>query len=168
MRLFIAVEFDEAILNELAKLQSEWLTLGVRGNFTPPANLHLTLAFIGDYGMPEKILDVLDTVPFSPFSIHLDGVGNFDDLYWVGIAPNKELGTYVNRLRKALAQNGIPYDKKRFSPHITLIRRATLNCPLEKLLQNPPSATMEVSSVSLMSSTRGKNGMIYTKVGSVD
>ena len=168
MRLFIAVEFDDAVLNALTKIQSEWKTLGVRGNFTSPANLHLTLAFIGDYGMPDRILDVMDSVPFSPFFIRLDGVGNFDDLYWVGIAQNKELVTYVNRLRSALAQNGIPYDKKRFSPHITLIRRATLNCPLDKLLQNPTSATMEVTSVSLMSSTRGKNGMIYTKVGTVE
>lgn len=168
MRLFIAVEFDDSVLDVLKKLQSEWMSLGVRGNFTPLSNLHLTLAFIGDYGMPDRILDVMDCVPFSPFSLRLDGVGNFDDLYWVGIEPNKELGAYVSRLRKALAQNGIPYDKKRFSPHITLIRRAVLNCPLEELLQNPPCATMKITSISLMSSTRGKNGMIYTKIGSIE
>lgn len=167
MRLFIAVEFDESVRDALTKLQSEWKAMGMRGNFTPPANLHLTLAFIGDYGNPDRILDIMNSVPFSPFSIRLDGVGNFDDLYWAGIAPNKELSGYVNRIRNELANNGIPYDKKRFSPHITLVRRAILNCPVENLLQKPPCAEMEVTTVSLMSSTRGKNGMIYTKVGEI-
>lgn len=167
MRLFIAVEFDESMEEALTKVQSEWKAMGVRGNFTPPANLHLTLAFIGDYGKPDRILDVMNSVPFSPFSICLDGIGNFDDLYWAGIAPSKDLNTYVSRLRNALAKNGIPYDKKRFSPHITLIRRAIINCRVESLLQNPPCAAMEVTSVYLMSSTRGKNGMIYTKVGEI-
>ena len=56
MRLFIAVEFDESVRDALTKLQSEWKAMGMRGNFTPPANLHLTLAFIGDYGNPDRIL----------------------------------------------------------------------------------------------------------------
>ena len=167
MRLFIAVEFDESVRDALTKLQSEWKTMGMCGNFTPPTNLHLTLAFIGDYGKPDQILDIMHSVPFSPFSIRLDGIGNFGDLYWTGIASDKELIAYVSRLRSALAKNGIPYDKKRFSPHITLVRRAILNCPVEQLLQNTPCAAMEVTSVSLMSSTRGKNGMIYTRVGEI-
>lgn len=167
MRLFIAVEFEDSVKEALIKLQSEWKAMGMRGNFTPPANLHITLAFIGDYGNPDRILDIMNSVPFSPFSIRLDGIGNFDDLYWAGISPNKELSGYVNRLRNELANNGISYDKKRFSPHITLVRRAILNCPVENLLQKTPCAAMEVTTVSLMSSTRGKNGMIYTRVGEI-
>ena len=143
MRLFIAIEFDEEILQALTNLQSEWKVLGVRGNFTPVQNLHLTLAFIGEYGNPNAVLEAM-------------------------ILENNALSNYVRRLRRALAENAIPYDRKRFSPHITLVRRAEFNGSMEELLKNPPKGAMEVKSVSIMSSTRGKNGMIYTKVGGVE
>ena len=168
MRLFIAIEFDEEILQALTKLQSEWKVLGVRGNFTPVQNLHLTLAFIGEYGNPNAVLEAMNSVSFAPFSISLDGIGTFRDIYWAGIAANDALSNYVRRLRRALAENNIPYDRKRFSPHITLVRRAEFNRSIEDLLKNPPAGEMEVKSVSLMSSTRGKSGMIYTKVGGVE
>ena len=168
MRLFIAIEFDEEILSALTNLQSEWKVLGVRGNFTPVQNLHLTLAFIGEYGNPNFVSEVMNSVSFNPFSINLDGIGTFRDIYWAGIAANDALSNYVRRLRRALAENNIPFDRKRFSPHITLVRRAEFNRSIEELLKNPPNGEMEVKSVSLMSSTRGKSGMIYTKVGGVE
>lgn len=168
MRLFISIEFNEEILQALTKLQSEWKVLGVRGNFTPIQNLHLTLAFIGEYGNPNSVLETMNSVSFDPFSINLDGIGTFRDIYWVGIAENDSLSSYVRRLRRVLAENAVPYDRKKFSPHITLVRRAEFNGTIEELLKNPPNGAMEVNSVSLMSSTRGKSGMIYTKVGGVD
>ena len=168
MRLFIAIEFDEEILQALTKLQSEWKVSGVRGNFTPVQNLHLTLAFIGEYGNPNAVLEAMNSISFDPFSINLDGIGTFRDIYWAGIAANDALSNYVRRLRRALAENNIPYDRKRFSPHITLVRRAEFNRSIEELLKNPPNGEMEVKSVVLMSSTRGKSGMIYTKVGGVE
>ena len=67
-----------------------------------------------------------------------------------------------------MAEHDIPYDRKKFSPHITLVRRAEFNGSMEELLQNPPDGAMEVKSVLLMSSTRGKSGMIYTAVGSAE
>ena len=168
MRLFIAIEFNEEILQALTNLQSEWKILGIRGNITPVQNLHLTLAFIGEYGNPTAVLEAMNSVPFSAFNLRLDGIGSFRDLYWAGIAQNVPLANYVRRLRKALAEHDIPFDRKKFSPHITLIRRAEFNGSMEKLLKNPPIGEMEVKSVSLMSSTRGKNSMIYKNVGVVE
>lgn len=168
MRLFIAIEFSEEILQALTKLQAEWKVLGVRGNVTPVQNLHVTLAFIGEYGNPTAVLEAMNSVSFNPFNIRLDGIGSFRDLYWAGLAENDALTNYVRRLRRALAEHNIPYDRKKFSPHITLVRRAEFSGNMEELLKNPPAGEMEVNSVSLMSSTRGKSGMIYTKVGGVE
>ena len=168
MRLFIAIEFSEEILQALTKLQTEWEISGVRGNFTPVRNLHLTLAFIGEYGNPNAVLEAMNSVSFAPFSINLDGIGTFRDIFWAGISENVALSNYVRRLRRALAEHDIPYDRKKFSPHITLVRRAEFNGSMEELLQNPPDGAMEVKSVLLMSSTRGKSGMIYTAVGSAE
>ena len=57
---------------------------GVRGNYTPEENMHLTLAFIGDYPEPQAVMDALSGVEFAPFDLALDGIGSFGDLWWAG------------------------------------------------------------------------------------
>lgn len=168
MRLFIAILFEEPIIKSLTQLQDRWYDMGVRGRFVSEQNFHITLAFIGEYGSAEPVLEAMEAVPFAPLSIKLDGVGNFGDILWAGIERNEELSKYVGRLRKTLAANNIPYDKRKFSPHITLVRKGVLNCGMEEILQKPPHGTMIAKSIDLMSSTRGKNGMIYTSLGCVE
>ena len=50
MRLFIAVQFNDEILNTLSGLQDDLCEQGMKGHYSSRENLHLTLAFIGDYG----------------------------------------------------------------------------------------------------------------------
>jgi len=164
MRLFIAIGLDESIQDALAGIQSSLRSARVGGNYTKIENLHLTLAFIGEYGDPDRVLDVMRTVPFEPIPIQLEGFGSFGDLYWCGLARKDELTAYVKRLRRALAEAGIPFDRKRFSPHITLLRRATFDRLPGVTV---PEASMTAEKVSLMRSERGKNGMIYTELGTV-
>ncbi len=73
------------------------------------------------------------------------------------------LHAVVRRIRHALADHNIPFDRKRFSPHITLIRKATGTMPdiqIEKV-------SMPVERIYLMRSDRGKHDMIYTEVGEI-
>jgi len=161
MRLFIAISLSPEIRGALRKVQDEMFDRGVRGNFTPEANMHLTLAFIGDYPDPEPVLDALAEVEFTPFPLSLDGIGSFGDLWWAGVKESAPLEAVVRRVRRALAAHDIPFDKKRFSPHITLVRKAKNRIPGVQL----PSAAMTVDTVSLMRSDRGRNGMIYTELG---
>ncbi|MBQ4422307.1 MAG: RNA 2',3'-cyclic phosphodiesterase [Schwartzia sp.] len=167
MRLFIAIQFSPEILDALVGVQSEMKSFDARGRYSPPENLHLTLAFIGEYGNPDAVIDVLNSVPFEPFPLRLDRLGNFGDLYWAGIADSPQLATFVKRLRRALADRNIPFDRKRFSPHITLVRKAEYygETPLPPV--HAPEGEMEVSGVVLMRSDRGKHGMIYTEVGRI-
>ena len=161
MRLFIAIKLSSQIKEELINAQNVMYGHGVRGNFTPEENMHLTLAFIGDYPDPQPVLDALSDVEFTPFDISLDGVGCFCDLWWVGIKESIPLQSVVRRIRRALAEHSIPFDKKRFFPHITLIRKATHNMP--GIQVHPKEMTVE--RIALMRSDRGRNGMIYTEVG---
>lgn len=167
MRLFIAIRFDPEFLTALTDFQEQMKSRDVRGRFSPPENLHLTLAFIGEYGTPDAVMDALGSVPFEPFSLRLEGIGHFGDRYWAGLAENPALLQYAKRLRRALAERGIPFDRKRFKPHITLIRRAEFHgeTPLPDL--RPPEIETEVQSVSLMRSDRGKHGHVYTEIGQV-
>ena len=168
MRLFIAIQFEVSILDDLVAFQTDLKNQGVTGNYTKRENLHITLAFIGEYGNPDEVLGAMEQVDFRPIEISLDGVGSFGELFWVGIADNPQLIGYVKRLRRELAEQGIPFDKKRFSPHITLIRKYSCRGGREIPVSDPPKGSMVATKVSLMRSERGKNGMIYTEIGSVE
>ena len=168
MRLFIAIQFTQEIKKELTRFQNDLKRNGLTGRFVPVENLHLTLAFIGEYPNPDDVLDVLEQVPFTPFDLSLSSTGQFGDLYWCGIDNAKGLEAYVRRLRRALAESGIPFDKKKFSPHITLVRRGQLLREDVIAITKTPEGAMHASRVSLMRSDRGKAGMIYTEVGAVE
>ena len=147
--------------NTLISAQNTMYDRGIRGNFTSEENMHLTLAFIGEYPDADLVLDALSTVSFTPFDITLEGIGCFGDLWWAGLKESVPLMSVVRRIRRALAESEIPFDRKRFSPHITLIRKASGKMPG---IQVQP-VTMTVSTISLMRSDRGRNGMIYTELG---
>ena len=164
MRLFIAIQLSDGIRNSLSAVQTYLRDHGVRGNYTKIENLHLTLAFIGEYPDPDSVLEVIRSVPFAPFPMRIEGFGSFGDLYWCGIGENDVLLSYVKRLRRALAGNGIPFDRKKFSPHITLIRKAEYDRRGDFPGAAIPDVSMQVSGVSLMRSDRTKGGMVYTEV----
>ena len=161
MRLFIAIKLNSEIRNALTDVQKHLIRRGIRGNYTNTDNLHITLAFIGEYDEPDFVTEVISEVPFSPFPISLSALGHFGNLWWVGLDDNDELDSYVKRLRKALSEAGIPFDKKMFSPHITLIRKAIGTLPAVSV----PKTVMSVDHISLMRSERGPKGMIYTEIG---
>ena len=161
MRLFIAIKLNSELRNALTDVQKHLIRRGVSGNYTNTDNLHITLAFIGEYDEPDFVTEVISEVPFSPFPISLSTLGHFGNLWWVGLDDNDELDSYVKRLRKALSEAGIPFDKKKFSPHITLIRKAIGTLPAVSV----PKTAMSVDHISLMRSERGPKGMIYTEIG---
>ncbi len=168
MRLFIAIQFPERVKNALLYLQQDMKDCGMKGNYTKEENLHLTLAFIGEYKDPEAVMDALDGIDLEPFYIELDGFGNYGDLYWAGIKESTELKNTVKRIRHVLADNGIPFDKKKFSPHITVLRKASFTGNPDSFKIYVPDEKMKVDSISLMRSDRGKSGMIYTEIGIIE
>ena len=165
MRLFIGISPTEEIRKGLVEAQESLQHHGVTGTYLSPENLHMTLAFIGEYSNPEHVLEVMKGVSFSPFTITLDGFGSFGDLWWAGLAKSDDLSSFVKRLRHALSDAEIPFDKKKFSPHITLVRKSVCRKGLPKV--NVPHKSMTVKKISLYRSDRGKNGMIYTELGAL-
>lgn len=162
MRLFLAIIPDNGIKDELCFAQKRLQLQGVKGKFTTRENMHLTLAFIGEYSDPGLISEVLREVTFEPMRLVIDGFGRFGDTFWMGVKDDKGLETNVKRIRKALADNGIPFDKKKFMPHITIARKIEYSKGFPT--DAPFPAGMDVEYISLMRSDRGKNGMIYTVV----
>ena len=167
MRLFIAILLDKELKDALRSVQNEMRRRGVEGNYTRGDNLHLTLAFIGDYPDPEAVLDAMGDVRFEPFTLRLGGLGSFGDTLWAGLEASAELDALVRRLHHALAEKELPFDRKAFRPHITLIRKPLFRRDPRFETLSIPETEMTVGRISLMLSTRGKNCMIYTELGSV-
>jgi 2'-5' RNA ligase len=61
LRLFVAVNFDAETKSRLLAIQDKLKKQAVRGNFSKPENLHLTLIFIGetDVGLVPAITEII-------------------------------------------------------------------------------------------------------------
>lgn len=156
MRLFIAIQLSEEMRKALVDCLHDLKKQGVEGNYVPAQNLHMTLAFIGEYRDPEQVKRILASVPLPAFRLALSEKGNFGNILWAGVKGNQKLKTYVRDLRAALKNAGIPFEDDRFTPHITLIRKVSARSPYQVHL---PKAEMEVKRASLMKSET-KNGKI--------
>lgn len=167
MRLFIAINFDQNMKEALEDLQDKLKARGIRGNYTRAENLHLTLAFIGEYKNPDKVLDILEGIPFEEFTLNLEDLRYFRDMIFADIAPCPLLEKTVRELRRALARYEIPFDRKKFSPHITLVRKVSYSGDRPVLPSADSRQGTDVTRISLMKSERGKRGMIYTELGSL-
>ena len=173
MRLFIAVSLSAECRDGILALQNRLYGGGVRGRYSTEENLHLTLAFIGEYPDAGPVADALQAVRFTPFELALDGLGSFGDLWWVGVKDSGPLEAVARRVRRALSGAGIPFDRKKFSPHITILRKAALPRDAGAFLAAAEAETLEgarmtVSALSLFRSDRGKAGMIYTELARTD
>ena len=164
MRLFIAVRLSDEMKKELVHLMRELRKQGVEGNYTPVQNLHLTLCFIGETDKKEEIQKILDRLSWKHFRLSLSGMGCFGDLLWAGADGGKELYALAEEIRKGLDAAGIPYDKKAFHPHITLLRRMK---GTDGTLYSPPEREMTVKELTLMRSDRVNGRMVYTGIYTV-
>ena len=166
MRMFIAIQLNDYMKDVLQAMQDYMRSRGVKGNYTKRENLHLTLAFIGEFDDPGVVLEAIGRAKLRPFEIALSGTGSFKSLWWAGIDGGMALQSFARRLRRELDAAGIPYDRKKFSPHITLMRRANgrLSDAAREEMSELFGTSMTVDHISLMRSDRGKHGMIYTEL----
>ena len=164
MRLFVGLRPSDEFRAALSSVQESLRDAGVAARYYPCSNLHMTLAFIGEW--PENIAGILPPVE-QPFSLTLSRAGIFPEakVLWAGVMPSEALEQLAQRVRMNLAKAGIPFDPKPFVPHITLARKPVVPEGLDLASVRIPSAVMTVSEVSLYRSDREKDGMVYTVIG---
>ena len=165
MRIFAAIRPSDAFRGALSVLQNSLRAAGVTGRYLDPSNLHMTLAFIGNW--PENIAGLLPEVT-EPFAVTLSRPGIFPaaKVPWAGVEPCPALEQLAAEVQGILKASGIPFDPKPFNPHITLVRKPGLPAGLDLSEIPVPSASMEVEEVCLYRSDRRENGMVYTVIGS--
>jgi len=165
MRLFIAITLSEKAKTSLCSAMDGLRRDGVRGRFTAPEKLHLTLAFLGEREDSTEAERVLAGLSFRPFFLTLSGSGSFGDVLWAGVERSPQLEALDAQLRAALTKAGIAFDPKPFRPHITLVRGA--RSP-EGVSPRVERCRMKVTRVSLLRSVPVDGAVQYREICSAD
>ncbi|SMF78154.1 2'-5' RNA ligase [Tistlia consotensis] len=125
MRLFIALSLPEEVRERLSLLahglpSARWVA---------PESLHLTLRFIGEVDGPQArdLDDMLSTIDLPEFELTLRGLGTFDEgrrlrSLWAGVEANEPLQRLQAKIESAAQRAGLPAERRKFKPHVTLAR----------------------------------------------
>lgn len=125
-RLFVAIDLPAETKDKILSLREDDLP---PGRWTRREALHLTLHFIGD--APEAVAraykKVLGEVDAGTFDIDIQGVGQFPNndrprVIWAGVRNTPELRALHEAVGAALEREGFLRERRRFHPHITLMR----------------------------------------------
>ena len=165
MRLFVGLRPSDDFRAALSALQGRLRAAGIVGRYLEASNLHMTLAFIGEW--QEDVTPALPSVA-RPFTMTLSHCGLFPEakVLWAGVEATEALNQLTERVRNNLAECGIPFDPKPFNPHITLIRKPAVPEDIVLSKIEVPPATMPVDEICLYRSVHGEHGMEYTVIGS--
>ena len=169
MRLFIAINFNDATRSRLVSLRDELHKASSRGRFTHTENLHLTLAFLGECNEQQaaSAVTAMDTTSSEPFELSIDRMGHFkrngSDIWWAGVCENKTLLELQQNLTNRLLENRLECDKRKYSPHITLGREIIMQVQPRQI---EPFGEM-VTCIELMKSERVGGKLTYTAIHTV-
>jgi len=169
IRLFTALDIPDEVAACLQPVQR-----GLAGaRWVARENLHITLRFIGqvDERMADEVDAALAQLKMKPFNLQVTHLGSFGDSrearsVWAGLAPSEPLINLNAKIERLFQQLGLPADKRKYSPHITLGRvHHVTNADVAKWieergkLESPP---FEVTRLVLYSSQTRSEGAVYT------
>jgi 2'-5' RNA ligase len=185
MRLFTGIELAAPVRAALAattgqlRRHLEARIPDLQARWIPPANLHLTLAFIGevaDSRVPE-VANALQRGFATPgFDLELAGAGAFPPsgpprVAWIGVyqgaAPLRALhGEVVVRL----GELGFEFEARPYSPHLTVARLRDVRGPSGRVLREAlgqaevTPAAQRVGDMTLFRSRVSSSGSTYDVV----
>jgi 2'-5' RNA ligase len=134
VRLFVGVELDERVREAAAQIaDSLRLDLEQRldARWVPPANLHITLWFLGEVEQSrvEPTVQAIDAPFHEPaFDLELAGLGAFPlsgspRVLWLGVASGATpLARLHAELTRRLEPIGFAPERRAYSAHLTIAR----------------------------------------------
>jgi RNA 2',3'-cyclic 3'-phosphodiesterase len=177
LRLFLAIDVPNSIREKVCEAQNFYKTLNLDAAWVKPANMHLTVKFLGDTSsdlIPAIKDRMAQIAKFSPpFYLTLGDVGVFPNVsrprvLWVGFEDREgQLDSLKIRVEKEMTPLGFPQDKQKPVHHLTLgrIKSGKNKAGLKKALLSAgriETEPFEVSSVRLIKSELTPKGSIYT------
>ena len=180
MRLFVAIDLDEDARRAIAALQRRVMrALGTERSVkaVDPAQMHLTLVFLGEIAEPAvpPIVDTLSTnIDVRPFAAEFHGLGVFPPrgaprILWLGLEEGSDRIIAVHReVTSRLGRVNVLLERRPFHPHLSLARwRASRPADRQRVLFAEPRAAiarLTVDHVTLYQSRLSPAGPTYTSL----
>lgn len=160
-RLFFALWPDESLRQQI-NLHSKPALAHGGGRQVKPANLHITLAFLGNVDSDQQscVESVANKLQGSPFTLTIDTAGYWHKprILWIGPGTMPDtLVTLATALRDGALNCGLQMDMRPYNAHMTLMRKATKKHVEKKILP----FTWQVNSFALVRSTSTPEGLVY-------
>jgi len=130
VRLFVALDFPDAIRSAIRELVARLKPLAKDARWARVEGMHVTLKFIGQVEPEqcERMVSALASIQSdAPVDLQFQGVGFFPSerrprVFWCGIEASPNLRELAADIERALLPLGVPAEKREFVPHLTLGR----------------------------------------------
>jgi len=176
MRTFVAIEISsDGVKDSIKNFQNN---LKIDSKSIDAKQLHFTLQFLGEISeeLVQKVIESLQTIKFSEFSINLEGVGAFPNpkfprVIWIGTDDEggKNLIELVKKVQNVLKPLGLVSDKP-FKPHITIFIIKKKIGDITKELNEKKHVgfgIQKISNIKLKKSELTSSGPIYSDLEEV-
>ena len=129
MRLFLALDIDDAIRERITRFVDGVCNFAPEARWVKPESLHVTLKFIGE--QPEAVLarikQAMAEVQVPAAEIQFCGYGFFPTVnaarvFWIGMESGLQLPALAAAIDDKMPALGVPKEDRAFSPHLTLAR----------------------------------------------
>lgn len=131
-RLFIAVPLPNSIQNAIGEWMDEHRKQLQFRKWVHPADLHITLQFLGDtlmQNVPQLHAELRKAAEgFGTFQLEVRGLGTFGrpavpSVLWTGVSGQTgRLSDLQEQVERAAARLGFKPEERAYKPHITLAR----------------------------------------------
>ncbi len=170
VRAFLAFELSGEIRERLAVAQDTLRTCSARMTFVEPANIHITVKFLGevDDRLLPRVMDAVRTIQFKPFEASVGSVTVNNPkrpfTVWCSISDSGNGKIIFQKIEDALAPLGFTKETRPFTPHTTLARIKDPDPSLFavlKTLEGKIYGDCTISGIKLKKSTLMPSGPVY-------
>jgi 2'-5' RNA ligase len=130
-RVFAALHIPDDAIEQIIDLRNKLYPDDKLVRWESKSKLHITLKFLGELP-PEKNNDILNGLEnvikdYSALNLAFNKFGIFrhrgkPKIVWAGLKPNDTLLSVVNDINSTLKNIGFENEKRKFHPHLTLLR----------------------------------------------
>jgi RNA 2',3'-cyclic 3'-phosphodiesterase len=174
IRLFIALKIPLHIRKEIVNFTKEFLPGYDQYKWEQIDKVHLTLKFIGDT-KEELVNEVIKKISFmNEYKKFECGLDKFDffyrngkpSIFFLKLKMDERINELVIRLNKELEILNIPFEKKEFHAHLTLLRIKGYEdiIPLQKMNEIDLKTKFTADEIALYQSRLLAHGSTYKEL----
>lgn len=176
VRTFVCIEVPASIKSRIEELQRGLRRTDIPISWVKPANIHLTIKFLGDVAASrrDRVRQAVERAcqSIAGFDLTVAGAGCFPSpkkarVLWIGLTdlPDPLRRLHAN-IEAELASEGFAREGKRFAPHLTIGRvrdpLKAVRTVAELMAAGFDAETFHAAEVIVMQSELNPAGSIYT------